>query len=166
VPLPTLEQPKNDVCPSCPYAQWRDGVGGKREAPPCSDGIALLTLVLAPAPGSSIPVQPAWLLTRKGSRQKASDLGRSLVDHGAKCFADFIVTVGSEFKKNVGVEWWEPTFTIGQQTDGYRNVAQYVDEQGITYVPTVLGGGGASTSGDDGGGSAPPTEAESWDIPV
>jgi len=159
-PLDTIANPRDTNCKLCAYSQWSDGVGGKRVAPPCGDGIALLTLVLKPAPGSSIPVQPAWVLCRKAATQKATALGRQLVDRGAQTFADYQITMGAEYKKPAGVGWYEPTFTIGERTEEYRVVVQYVEQHGISYIPFV------TNVAVDAPAAAPVPESDPWEVPV
>jgi hypothetical protein len=159
-PLDTIVEPKSDACPTCPYSQWHDGVGGKRIPPPCGDGLALLTLVLQAAEGSNIPVQPAWVLCSKSARQKALDLGKTLVDRGASSFSDFIVEMGAEEQRNEGVVWWTPVFKLQEQTGHYRKIAEYVEENRLHYVPPVFAFSPATDMTPAGNGPDP------WDIPV
>src|SRR5262247_1652976 len=158
VPHTGVQQPRSESCPHCPYGQWKDGVGGKRVPPPCADGIALLLLVLVPAPESSVPVQPAWFLCRKTALNKAQALGKAYTDRGVQTIADYELILTSEYKKPQGVGWWEPVFTFGQKVDMYRPIAEYVDRMDIRYVAPVFGTTVAAEPA--------PGEPDPWDVPV
>jgi hypothetical protein len=159
-PHDQVPEPRAEQCPTCPYSQWKDGAAGKRIPPKCGDGLALLVLILQAAPGSPLNVQPAWALFRKGARLKASELGKALVDHGAQTFSDYVVHMASEEKRNQGVIWYEPRFTIGEATTEYRRIVAYVEEQQICYTPFVIGTTIESAT------EPPVDEAAGWDVPV
>jgi hypothetical protein len=160
-PHAEVTQPRSETCPSCPYAQWKEGVGGKRVPPPCTDGIALLMLVLTPAPGSSLPFQPAWFLCGRSATQKARDLAKALNERSVQTIADYKITVTTEYKKPAGVAWWEPVFTLGEQTDDYRDLSHYVDQIEMCYTPPVFSGTVAATEVP-----AVPGDPDPWDVPV
>lgn len=134
VPHPSVIHPKSSVCRGCDYAQWTDGPsGGRRIAPPCGESIAFLGV------RPDAQDAPFWFIAKSSAAKAAKEfLSDVNGDQEVNALAECRVVLTTEEKRNGGVIWYVPIFTVRKPLipfKKYEALVAAVEE--VFYIPTV-----------------------------